>query len=254
MANNNPGFTAIKESYEAAVVFTGDNGEKHLVKQFVTLGSAAVDSGNSPTTTLRKGNIVALKTSDSKYYVYDPDATDGTQNAKGVLLDNVDMLQDGTAVDRTVAISIRANLRVADLLNYDAQAGKQLIALGNVLDAPAGAQGLPGPVGIESKAANYTVLAADNGKLFLATAAVTFTLPTAAAGLSFEFRQLADANLVISAATSLNVDGNAGASTVTYSTASHKIGSHVRVDCVYTATSTLKWIVRNLGGTTMTIA
>src|SRR5690606_17401421 len=101
---------------------------------------------------------------------------------------------------------------------------------------------------------NYTVLASDNGLLFLATAAVTFTLPTKQNGLAFRFAQSADANLVISGSSDIIHKGNAGASTVTFSTASEKIGSHVLVECIYTAASTLKWLVTNLGGTTATVA
>ena len=41
---------------------------------------------------------------------------------------------------------------------------------------------------------------------------------------------------------------------MTFSTASEKIGSHVLVECIYTADSTLKWLVSNLGGTTATVA
>ena len=53
------------------------------------------------------------------------------------------------------------------------------------------------PRGIYRKSGNYTVTADDNGLLFLATAAVTFTLPTKQNGLAFRFAQTADANLVI---------------------------------------------------------
>ena len=99
-----------------------------------------------------------------------------------------------------------------------------------------------------------SVVAADNGKLFLATAAVNFTLPTKANGLAFRFLQTADANMVITGSSDIVTIHNAGASSITYSTANQKIGSHILVECVYTAASTLRWIVSNLGGTTMTIA
>ena len=94
----------------------------------------------------------------------------------------------------------------------------------------------------------------DNGLLFLATAAATFTLPTKQNGLAFRFAQTADANLVIQGSADLVHKGNAAASTVTFSTASEKIGSHVLVECLYTAAGTLKWLVSNLGGTTATVA
>lgn len=90
--------------------------------------------------------------------------------------------------------------------------------------------------------------------MFLATAAATFTLPTKANGLAFRVAQTADANLVISGSSDIIHKGNASASTVTFSTANEKIGSSVLIECVYTGSSTLKWLVTNLGGTTATVA
>jgi len=37
------------------------------------------------------GSLMAIKTSDSKYYPHAPAAADGTQNAKGILLDGLDI-------------------------------------------------------------------------------------------------------------------------------------------------------------------
>ena len=110
------------------------------------------------------------------------------------------------------------------------------------------------PRGIYRKSANYTVTLSDNGLLFLATAAVTFTLPTKQNGLAFRFAQTADFNLVISGSADMIAKGNAAATTVTFSTANEKIGSQVLVECLYVNTSTLKWLVTNLGATTPTVA
>ncbi|HTN77000.1 MAG TPA: hypothetical protein VL096_17195, partial [Pirellulaceae bacterium] len=110
------------------------------------------------------------------------------------------------------------------------------------------------PRGIYRHAANHTVSAEENGLLLVATAAVAFTLPEKQNGLAFRFLQTADANLVILGDADLICHGNAAASSVTFSTASQKIGSHVLVECLYTGTNTLKWLVSNLGDTTMTIA
>jgi len=98
------------------------------------------------------------------------------------------------------------------------------------------------------------VVADDNGLLFLADATVTFTLPTKQNGLAFRFAQTANSNLVIAGAGDIVHKGNAAASSVTFSTANEKIGSHVLVECLYTAAGTLKWLVTNLGGTTATVA
>ena len=60
--------------------------------------------------------------------------------------------------------------------------------------------------------------------------------------------------LVIAGSADIVAKGNAAANSVTFSTASEKIGSHVLVECVYVGTSTLKWLVTNLGATTPTVA
>jgi hypothetical protein len=62
---------------------------------------------------------------------------------------------------------------------------------------------------------------------------------------------------ILSAASSDDIitDGDAGADSVTFSTSSHKIGSAAEVRCELIAgTPTLRWVLHNLGGTTMTIA
>jgi hypothetical protein len=145
--------------------------------------------------------------------------------------------------------------REGELINLDPRA-KQQLGQRFVFDRENSPQAgsLMHPRGIYRKSSNYTVVAADNGLLFLATAAVTFTLPSKQNGLAFRFAQTADANLVISGGGSIIHKGNAAANTVTFSTASEKVGSHALVECVYTATGTLKWLVSNIGGTTATVA
>jgi hypothetical protein len=109
------------------------------------------------------------------------------------------------------------------------------------------------PRGIYRKSANYVVTPADNGLLFLATAAVAFTLPTKENGLAFRFLQTADNDLTITGSADIIHKGNAAATSVVFSTAGQKIGSHVLVECMYVAADTLKWVVSNLGGTTATV-
>ena len=109
------------------------------------------------------------------------------------------------------------------------------------------------PRGIYRKSANYVVTAADNGLLFLATAAVSFTLPTKENGLAFRFLQTADFDLTIVGNADIVHQGNAAASSVGFTTATQKIGSQALVECMYTADGVLKWVVSNLGGTTATV-
>lgn len=127
-------------------------------------------------------------------------------------------------------------------------------------DYQMGVDALPVPFGLFGLrkfvyvGADLTVTAAMNGTFFLATGAVTFTLPTKAAGLAFGFMQTADANMVIASASSaddLVTDGDAGADTITYSTSSHKIGSAA---AVMIAPDLTKWLTFSLNETAQTIA
>lgn len=253
---SDPGYTALVESGEWDGLWNAFNNEKHLLTQRVTVDSTAVDSGNTPTTTLRAGTIMAKKDSDGNYYPYDPDATDGTQNARGVLGFQLPMTgPTGTVQDKGIPLIVRANMQVAELHNYDAQAGRQLTQLGFILDAPAGANSLPIP-GMTVYGDGGTVTAAQNGSLFQAAGAAAFTLPTIAVGLAYEFYQTADADMSIASAGSLDnivADGDATADSVAFSTSSHKIGSHARFVARYNAAGALRWYFSNLGGTAATV-
>jgi len=252
---NAPGFQPQIEAQEAEVLWSGRKGQDLAATRNVTLLSSSVDSANTPTTTLRGGNVLAIVDSSGKANTYSPDANDGRQIAVGILEHAQDMLLSGVATDRFTQMLVQGLVREGELLNLDPRARQQLgqrFFFDHETSPQAGV--LMHPRGIYRKAANYTVTAGDNGLLFLATAAVNFTLPSKQNGLAFRFLQTADANLVITGAADIVAKGNAAATTVTFSTASEKIGSHVLVECVYVGTSTLKWIVTNLGATTPTVA
>lgn len=256
--NNVPGMTSAIESEEVQVYKAGRNGQTLIVDGSRLIDDSVVDSGNTPTTTLRGGNLLGLKASDGKMYLYDPDGVDGTQLPIGVLEKHVGMLQQGTAADRWVTFLKGGILKVAELLGLDYHGRAVLLRSGFQFDSitPDGAAFLVHHRKAQQTATDVTVVAADNGDLFIATAAATFTLPTKAHGLSFEFLQTADANMIIASAGSADdiiADGDAGADTLTFSTSSHKIGSRCRVSCVYVGAN-LKWIAENLGGTAMTVA
>jgi hypothetical protein len=252
---NAPGFQAAREAQECEVTWSGRKGQDLVATKSITLLGTAVDAGNTPSTTLRGGNLLAVVDATGKIDTYSPDATDGRQIAVGILEHAQDMLVGGVATDRFTQMLVHGLVREGELLNLDARA-KQQLGQRFLFDRETSPQAgvLMHPRGVYRKSTNYTVLAADNGLLFLATAAATFTLPTKANGLAFRFLQTADANLVISGSSDIVHKNNAAASSVTFSTANEKIGSHVLVECVYTAASTLKWIVSNLGGTTATVA
>lgn len=250
-----PGFQAAQESEETQVTWNGRHGQSLIATRKALLAAANVDAGNSPTTTLRGGNLLAIDDTSGEAYLYDPDATDGKQIAVGVLEQAQDMLQNGVATDRFTQMLVHGLLKEADLQGLDPRARQQLAArfvFDRSLDMNPGE--LMHPRGIYRKSTNYTVTAADNGLLFLATAAVNFTLPAKQNGLAYRFLQTADADMAILGNADILYRNSISNSSLTFSTASQKIGSHVLVECVYTAADTLKWVASNLGGTTATQA
>lgn len=253
---NQPGLRPRRTSDESQVLWAGRGGQDGAAVRQGTLASTAVDSGASPTTSLRPGLVVALHGTTGKFLPYDPDANDGTQIAVGILERGQDMLVDGVATDRFTHFLVHGFVKEGELIGLDPRAKGQLARRFLFDRDPVnGADALLRPKGVARKSANYTVTAADNGLLFLASAGVTFTLPTKQNGLAFRFVQTADASLVINGGASGVIHkGNAAATTVTFSTTSEKIGSHALVECVFVDTDTLKWVVTNLGGTTATVA
>ena len=255
-SGNVPGVGTQQDSEDTQVWWAGRHGHDLIATKKGTLESAAADSGNMPTTTLRGGNVLALVDSTGKALTYDPDANDGRQIAMGILEKHQSMLVDGTATDRFTQMLVHGFLKQGELVGLDPRAKQQLagrFVFDRDLSASLGV--LMHPRGIYRKAANYVVTAADNGLLFLASAAVSFTLPTKQNGLAFRFFQTANADLTITTSGSDIIHKNsAAASSVAFSTASQKIGSHALVECVYTDTDTLAWIVSNLGGTTATVS
>lgn len=109
---------------------------------------------------------------------------------------------------------------------------------------------------IEDKTADYTITAADMGKIFTnrgATGAVTFTLPAAAAALkgrSVLVFVVAGQNVTVAGATAdqMVVFNDATADSIAFSTAAELIGGCVEAIC-----SGTDWLVRvALGSETQT--
>jgi hypothetical protein len=264
-----PGMSALTQSTENQVLWGGSQA-KVLYDTDNVIDSAAVDAGSTPTTVLRAGLILGRKTSGGLLVQYDPTATDGSEVPVGVLLNSISMLNAAGAVENkdvgAQGVAIVAPVKAANLTilgtaftssAYEYLTRQLLRGQFTFDDDPAGNKGRLDFARQVFKATDYTVVAADSGKMFIANAAVNFTLPTKALGLAFRFAQSADATMAILSASSSDdivTDGDAGADSVTYSTSSHKIGSACEVRCVLTAAATLKWVLHNLGGTTQTIA
>lgn len=227
-----PGFTGSLETVERNI-YWGSDPTKKIERQTITITSGATDSTNTPTTLLRAGLALGKITATGFYTAYSPTATDGSQFAEGVLEVEVNMLDPytGAVATRVNNLVISGPVKAGAVANLDYVSRKQLSASGIIFDDNRTAGfGVPFLKTV-SKAADYTVTAADNGTLFLATTgAVNFTLPTLAAGLHFIFYNTVDAAMAILSAGSADdiiTDGDLAADSVTFSTANHKIGGAV---------------------------
>ncbi len=108
---------------------------------------------------------------------------------------------------------------------------------------------------VVDKGANYAVLAADAGKLFVATAAASFALPAIAEvwnGWNVMICNGADTNLTVTAPSGKLVTfNNAAATSIAWSTASQKVGNGATI--VYDS-ALAKYIALPYGAGTMTVA
>lgn len=104
---------------------------------------------------------------------------------------------------------------------------------------------------IISKGANYTVLASESGSVFIATAAVTFTLPAPAAGLNYYFVNKTDANMTVNAnaADKMITFNDVDADGVAFSTTSEKAGA-----ILWVVSDGTMWYANKIGGNTLTVS
>lgn len=118
------GLGATESADPTEIRFT-DHGRESAVA--VVLDAAARDSGNSPTTTLRKGLVLGKVTTSGKYKEYDSGASDGTETARVILDDEVDLLEEsGTAVDTEGLGAFRGDFVASALIGLDADAKTDL--------------------------------------------------------------------------------------------------------------------------------
>lgn len=201
------------------------------------IAAAAVDSGNSPTTTLRMGLIMGKITASGLWTNYSASATDGSQVAQGILAVGVRMTDviTGSTQQKFWAIMVAGAIKAANLINLDGQARVSLARQFLFDDDLGGRAFYPGyGKGFLAKATDYTVTANDNGTLFTttgATGAVIFTLPTLAAGLSFGFYNTVNQNMTITSAAGNDIFAlnDTAASSVAFSTGGQKVGASARV-------------------------
>ena len=245
---NEPGFRDARESMEVEVLRFGMDGQT-LASVFpgAIIGSATVDAGNTPTTTLRGGLALGYTDSGGELQLYGaPSTDDGRNQFVGILPHAQDMLTEGTAADKIVNVLKGGLLRSDVLLGLDPHAKAVMARMGFQFDGlvPEGAAFLVHEKRTIYKADNFTVLASQNGCLFVQTgAAKTFTLPTLEHGLCYEFVNAGSGTMIIAATGKLMFGGSLVANSVTNAAS----GGHCRVRGVYTDGSTLKWMVETTG-------
>lgn len=223
-----------------------------------TLAAASVDAANTPTTTLRAGLVLAKNSAD-RWIPYDPDGGDTSAEARGVLMRGTSMLNNVQVADnKESVILVGGLLKASKLINLDQKARNRL-SRQFIFDDELVFGGVPGALARPFRneiwvAADKTLTVAESGTLQIVTAAAALTLPTKAAGLVYEMACIANVNSSIVGSTDIITKNNAGASSIAFSTTNEKIGSRVRVECIYTAATTLKWLATILTGNTATIA
>lgn len=248
---NLPGIDAAVETTENEFMW-GPNGP--LVITGGPLASTTVDAGSSPTTQLRQGLWVGKISASGLWTHYDPAATDGSQEPLGILLEAVNMYDAnaGAARQKSGKFLLWGNYKGGQTFGLDEYArgrtSKRLLADDLRQHELMRAQ---------TKAASYTVVAADNGSHFFtlgASGAVVFTLPAVAncRGYRFRFSNVVDQNMTITAPAGLLVTfNNAAATSVAFSTSGQKIGASVEIVGLPDSS---KYLVLAHGANTMTVA
>jgi len=173
------GMTAVVQDTQTQV-FNGDADE--VLTSLFRLASVAVDSSNTPTTTILAGNCATLD-DNGEAVIYDGDGYNGVV---GVFHQNVSTLNAaGTAVDKSIPIAVGGFVKTEQLEDSSFDAYAKLWALNFTLDKNQGAAFVPTPFATVQAAADKTLTSADNGKLIVVANGKKATLPTIAHGLGF---------------------------------------------------------------------
>lgn len=236
-----PGPGVVEETAERNVVWGPTDWT--LLKS-INIATTAADAGNSPTTELRQGLLMGKVAASAEYEHYQPNGTTGVGVAEGVLWNSRRVIDTGgTATKRIGQLMVAGNVKAGQLLLLDQQARAQM-ANRFLFD-----DDLPGNTSgwleVVAKAADYTVTAADNNRVFTnqgASALVTFTLPAIAKGLRYRFYSEDNDGIKITAATAdtLVTHNDAAADTIAFSTTGRNIGAAFEI--LANADGT-KWLV-----------
>jgi hypothetical protein len=251
-----PGIGADRTVAESELLWGADQARNGALWQSKVISGAARDAGNTPTTVLRPGLIMATLTSSGELEEWDGDASDGTQWIAGILDTELRAQDfDATNQDRVFrALVGRAPVKARKLLIQGAAflghadeylARRMLRAAGFVLDDDPFGYLAGEPHYDDCADANDTILATQNGStIFYSNAgAVAITLPTLQPGLEFTFIRTANEEMVVSsvAGDDIVVGNDLSADSITFTTGGEQIGAAVKVRSAYVG-GTLKWI------------
>lgn len=236
------GLGTARETYENA--FGWGRKESGLITGFVIDGSAR-DAGSANTAVLRPGLVLGALSATSKLKEYSGTATDGTQVAVAVLLEELRMtdLITGSNSDKLFGCLVGGPVQASKLYGLDQKARADMWGRFVFDDDYAGNSS--GWRDVVAKTADYTVVAGDNNRIFTnqgAAGAVVFTLPAIAKGLRFRFYAEASQNVTITAATAdtMVTFNDAAADSIALSTANKIIGGGWEI---YANANASKWLV-----------
>ena len=220
--------------------------------------SGALDSGNTPTSTLRMGLVMGKITSSGMWTNYSPTATDGSQLALGILGPSLRMANviTGSTQNKWYNVMVGGGLKAAGLIGIDNLARQQLADHFIFDDNLAGLFFPFSRWSTKTQAVSpYQILASDNRTLFDttgATGSVTFTLPALANGYFFGFRAAAAQNMIVAslAGNDMIALDDLTASSVAFQTGSQQIGG---IFWIYSNPGATAWVVENHSAGTNTI-
>ncbi len=244
-----PGITTSRETYEAEFRW---GSQFQGVFTNALIDGNSIDSGNTPTFELRPGLLLGQVISTGKWKNYSNTATDGTEVAAGILIEGLRMLDfSNVATDRFYAVLVGGPVQAAKILNLDNMARQQMDKF--IFDDIFNIQGshwYPFKR-MQVKAANYTIVAADNHTIFDntgATGEVDLTLPAILPGYFFALRASVAQVFKFISNEGSNVIGTALTNSSVSVTA---IGG---VIWIYSNSAGTKWVVEQHGTQTITAA
>ena len=120
-----PGFSATRENTPTEFVAEPrQDGHNYMG---IMVDSGARDAGNTPTTTLRAGLVMGKVSATGRHKQYDPSASDGTETAAGILMDQTKVVDAaGDASHNTSNLFVHGRVKEDNLHGLDSGAKADL--------------------------------------------------------------------------------------------------------------------------------